>query len=422
MLVEIITIGDELLIGQVVDTNSAWMGQQLNLAGFKVKQISSVSDDETHILTALEEAAKRADVILITGGLGPTKDDITKKTLCRYFNTQLVFSLEAYADVERLFKSRGREVTPINKLQAEVPENCTVLPNKNGTAPGMWFEHDEKIYVSMPGVPYEMKVIMETLVIPLLKEKFKTPNIFHKTILTQGIGESVIAQMIADVENNLPAHIKLAYLPSVASVRLRLTGMSFDTDLQTQVKAEIDKILPIIQNYVYGFDDDTLPTVVGNLLKEKNQTLALAESCTGGYISQLITAVPGCSSYYKGSMVAYSYEIKEEFLNVSKETLATKGAVSEEVVLQMANNAKAKFDADYTIAVSGIAGPDGGTADKPVGTVWIALATPHKTFAIRFQFGNNRARNIEATALTALSLLRKELAEETIVYSNVLED
>ncbi len=409
MLAEIITIGDELLIGQVIDTNSAWMGQQLNLAGFKVKQITSISDDETHIITALAEAAQRADIILITGGLGPTKDDVTKKTLCKYFNTGLVFNKEAYADVERVFKSRGREVMPIDKIQADVPENCKVLSNKNGTAPGMWFEHEGKIYVSMPGVPYEMKGIMADYVIPLLKQKFKTPNIFHKTILTQGIGETMLAELISDIEDNLPPHIKLAYLPSVASVRLRLTGISFDADLHAQVENEANKILPLIHKYVYGFDEQTLADVVGKLLKEKNQTLALAESCTGGYISQLITAVPGCSSYYKGSMVAYSYEIKEEFLNVSKETLATKGAVSEEVVLQMANNAKAKFNVDYSIAVSGIAGPDGGTADKPVGTVWIAIATPKKTFAIRFQFGPNRSRNIEATALTALNLLRKEL-------------
>lgn len=409
MLTEIITIGDELLIGQVVDTNSAWMGQQLNLAGFKVKQITSISDDETHILTALAEAAKRADIILITGGLGPTKDDVTKKTLCKYFNSGLIFNMEAFADVERFFKSRGREVMPIDKIQAEVPENCKVLSNKNGTAPGMWFEHEGKIYVSMPGVPYEMKGIMTDYTIPMLKQKFNTPHIFHKTILTQGIGETVLAEMIAAVEDNLPSHIKLAYLPSVASVRLRLTGMSFDTDLQAQVETEVDKIMQHIQKYVYGFDEDTLAGVVGKLLQEKNQTLALAESCTGGYISQLITAIPGCSSYYKGSMVAYSYEIKEEFLDVSKTTLATKGAVSEEVVLQMATNAKAKFNTDYALAVSGIAGPDGGTADKPVGTVWIAMATPKGCTAKRFQFGPNRSRNIEATALTALNILQKEL-------------
>lgn len=409
MLTEIITIGDELLIGQVIDTNSAWMGQQLNLAGFKVKQITSISDDETHILTALAEAAKRADIILITGGLGPTKDDVTKKTLCKYFNSGLIFNMEAFADVERFFKSRGREVMPIDKIQAEVPENCKVLSNKNGTAPGMWFEHEGKIYVSMPGVPYEMKGIMADYTIPMLKQKFNTPHIFHKTILTQGIGETALAEMIAAVEDNLPSHIKLAYLPSVASVRLRLTGMSFDTDLQAQVETEVDKIMQHIQKYVYGFDEDTLAGVVGKLLQEKNQTLALAESCTGGYISQLITAIPGCSSYYKGSMVAYSYEIKEEFLDVSKTTLATKGAVSEEVVLQMATNAKAKFNTDYALAVSGIAGPDGGTADKPVGTVWIAMATPKGCTAKRFQFGPNRSRNIEATALTALNILQKEL-------------
>lgn len=409
MLAEIITIGDELLIGQVVDTNSAWMGQQLNLAGFKVKQITSISDDEQHILKALSEAATRADVILITGGLGPTKDDITKNTLCKYFNTTLVFSESAYADVEFLFKARGREVTPINRLQAEVPANCKVVNNKNGTAPGMWFEENGKIYVSMPGVPYEMKAMMSDIVIPKLKEKFTTPNIVHKTILTQGIGESVLSELIEKWENALPPYMKLAYLPSVASVRLRLTAISNNADLEREANHQIESVLPLISKYVYGYDDETLETIIGKILKEKNQTLALAESCTGGYISQLITTVPGCSSYYKGSMVAYSYEIKEEFLDVSKATLAAKGAVSEEVVLQMVTNAKSKFKTDYAVAVSGIAGPDGGTPDKPVGTVWIAIATPQKSFARRFQFGTNRLRNIEATALTALNMLRKEL-------------
>lgn len=409
MLVEIITIGDELLIGQVVDTNSAWMGQQLNLAGFKVKQITSVSDEEQHILSALDEAVKRADVILITGGLGPTKDDITKTTLCKYFNTSLVFNEEAYKIIEQLFKIRGRAVTPTNRTQAEVPANCTVLQNKNGTAPGMWFEHNNKIFVSMPGVPYEMKSMMADDVIPRLKALFETPNIVHQTVLTQGVGESFLSDMIADWETQLPPYMKLAYLPSAGMVRLRLTAVSKAADLQQQVDEQIKKVMPLIERFVYGYDDDTLQELVGKLLLKKNQTLALAESCTGGYISHLITSVPGSSVYYKGSLVAYAYEIKEEFLGVPATVLATKGAVSEEVVLQMASQVRANFKTDYAIAVSGIAGPDGGTADKPVGTVWIAIATPQKAFAKRYQFGTHRMRNIEVTAYTALNMLRKEL-------------
>ncbi|MEO8149295.1 MAG: competence/damage-inducible protein A [Bacteroidia bacterium] len=414
MLVEIITIGDELLIGQVVDTNSAWMSQQLNFAGFKVKQITSVSDDEQHIINALDEAAKRADVILITGGLGPTKDDITKNTLCKYFNTSLVFNEEAFKNLEQLFKMRGREVTPTNRKQAEVPVNCEVLQNKNGTAPGMWFEHEEKVFVSMPGVPYEMKSMMSDAVIPRLKGKFETPYIVHKTILTQGVGESFLSDIISDWEDSLPSHMKLAYLPSAGMVRLRLTAMSADADLEKQVEEQVKNVLPLIEKYVYGFDDDTLQSVVAKLLHQKKQTLSLAESCTGGYISHLITSLPGSSAYYKGSVIAYAYEIKEEFLNVSKFVLETKGAVSEEVVLQMASQVKANFKTDYAISVSGIAGPDGGTPDKPVGTVWIAIATPEKTFAKRFQFGTHRMRNIEVTAYTALNMLRKELLADNI--------
>ena len=409
MLVEIITIGDELLIGQVVDTNSAWMGQQLNLAGFKVKQITSVSDDEQHILTALDEAIKHADVILITGGLGPTKDDITKNTLCKYFNTSLVFNDEAYKNIEQLFKVRGRQVTPTNRSQAEVPANCTVLQNKNGTAPGMWFEHNNKILVSMPGVPYEMKSMMADDVIPLLEAKFETPNIVHQTVLTQGVGESFLSDMIAGWEAQLPAYMKLAYLPSAGMVRLRLTAISADADLQQQVAGQIKKLMPLIERFVYGYDDDTLQELVGKLLLKNNQTLALAESCTGGYISHLITSIPGSSVYYKGSLVAYAYEIKEDFLGVPKAILEAKGAVSEEVVMQMATQVRQNFKTDYAIAVSGIAGPNGGTADKPVGTEWIAIATPDKTFAKRYQFGTHRMRNIEVTAYTALNMLRKEL-------------
>ncbi len=415
MLVEIITIGDELLIGQVVDTNSAWMGQELSLAGFKVKQITSISDDEQAILTSLDDAKKRADVILITGGLGPTKDDITKITLCKYFNTNLVFNQPAYDNIEILFKRRGREVTLTNRKQAEVPENCMVLQNKNGTAPGMLFEQHGRVFVSMPGVPYEMKSMMTDDVLPFLKKKFTTPKIIHKTIITQGIGESFLSDMISDWENNLPANMKLAYLPSSSMVRLRLTATGNAIHLAHEVDEQLKKVLPIIEKYVFGFDDDTLQEIVGKLLLKSGKKLALAESCTGGYISHLITSIPGSSVYYTGSIVAYAYEIKEDYLDVPKQVLASKGAVSEEVVIQMAKQVKENFKTDYAIAVSGIAGPDGGTADKPVGTVWIAVATPNHITAKRFQFGTNRMRNIEITSYTALNMLRKEIiANESV--------
>ncbi|MBL7926987.1 MAG: competence/damage-inducible protein A [Bacteroidia bacterium] len=409
MNVEIVTIGDELLIGQVVDTNSAWMGDTLNKAGFAVKQITSVSDNEGRIIEALEKAKQNADIILITGGLGPTKDDITKVSLCKFFNTHLVFSDEAYAQVSHFFTLRGSDVSDVNKLQAMLPANCHVLHNKVGTAPGMWFNTDGKIFVSMPGVPYEMKLLMTDEVLPRLKNIFATPAILHKTILTQGIGESVIAEKIADIEDALPPYIKLAYLPAVASVRLRLTGISNNTDLENELNTLVADIEARIKPYVYGYDNDTLPAVVGRLLKQKQQTITLAESCTGGYIAHLLTSVPGSSAYFKGSVIAYAYEVKEDMLEVDKQVLQTKGAVSEEVVVQMATQARQVFKSDYALAVSGIAGPDGGTAEKPVGTVWISLAYEGGTVAKRFKFGTDRNRNIEATALTALHLLFSKL-------------
>ncbi|MEI6487494.1 MAG: competence/damage-inducible protein A [Bacteroidota bacterium] len=416
MFAEIITIGDEILIGQIVDTNSAFIGQLLNLNGISVKQITSVSDNREHIIEALNEAKSRADIILITGGLGPTKDDITKKTLCEYFNTTMRFDEDAYTDVVNLFAQYGKEVTATNRLQAEVPAICEVIRNYNGTAPCMWFDVDNKIYVSMPGVPYEMKALMKNQIVPKLKQRFSFPSIFHKTVLTQGIGESHLSDLLTNWEDSLAElNIKLAYLPAPGMVRLRLsTKGNNQQNLMVNVERKIEELKLIIPEYIYGYEtfgeeNETLEQIIGKLLKSKKQTISTAESCTGGYISHLITKVPGSSDYYVGSVISYSYEIKETELGVSQKILDEQGAVSQPVVEQMARAIQKKYKTDYSIAASGIAGPGGGTNDKPVGTVWIALATPERVIAEKFQFGNHRERNIQKTANAALNLLRKEL-------------
>lgn len=414
--VEIITIGDEILIGQIVDTNSAFIAQQLNMNGMSVKQISSVSDDRAHILKALDEAKNRADIILITGGLGPTKDDITKKTLCEYFKTTMRFDEGAYQDVVNIFATYGKDVTPINRLQAEVPAICEVIHNYNGTAPCMWFDVDGKIFVSMPGVPYEMKALMKEQVVPKLKERFKFPSIYHKTILTQGIGESALSEMISDWEDSLAAvDIKLAYLPSPGMVRLRLSTKGEDKNaLIRNVEMKIDEVKPLISEFIYGYEiygeeRESLEQMVGKLLKEQKKTVSTAESCTGGYISHLLTKVPGSSEYYIGSVISYAYEIKETELGVPHEIIEKHGAVSQPVVEQMAKAIREKYKTDYAISASGIAGPGGGTDEKPVGTVWVAVATPTKIISEKFLFGANRERNIQKTANVALNMLKKEL-------------
>lgn len=412
MLAEIITIGDELLIGQIVDTNSAWIGQQMNQVGFKVHQITSVSDNREHILSALTEASQRVQMVLITGGLGPTKDDITKKTLAEYFGTGFVFSQDAYEDVEYLFKIRGREVTPLNRLQAEVPSNCTVLRNRVGTAPGMWFEENGVVYASMPGVPHEMKYLMENEVLPRLKSKFKTPFILHRTLLTQGIGESFLAEKIADFEDQLPSHIRLAYLPAAGSVRLRLSGWGEETFIRSEMDRSVADLQERVKEYLYGFDDETIAGVLGDLLRKNGLTISTAESCTGGNIAHLLTSIPGSSAWYMGSTITYSYESKTELLGVPKEVIEKHGAVSEEVVTSMVNNAKKLLGTDCAVATSGIAGPGGGTPDKPVGTVWIAVSSPRQTIAKKVLLGDNRLRTIQVASETALNMLRKLLISE----------
>ena len=413
MIAEIITIGDEILIGQIVDTNSAWMAQKLNLAGVRVKQITSVSDDRQHILDTLYQASERVDLILITGGLGPTKDDITKKTLAEYFQTGFRTDNDALKNVERIFARYNVPVSDINKKQAEVLENCTILLNMNGTAPGMWIENNSKIYVSMPGVPFEMMYMMEELVIPKIKETFKLPNIFHHTILTAGIGESILAEKISDVEDSLPEHIKLAYLPKLGMVRLRLSGSGSNAEkLNSEILSYAKKITDLISDFVVIESDTALEKVILDMMESKGLTLSTAESCTGGYISHLITQQPGSSKVFLGGAVSYSNQLKKIMLGVLDQTLLDFGAVSEETVKEMANGAKSEYKSDYSISVSGIAGPDGGSTEKPVGTVWIAVAGKTKTISKKFTFGNKRVQNIERAAISALTLLFKLLKEE----------
>ncbi|EHQ29294.1 competence/damage-inducible protein A [Mucilaginibacter paludis] len=414
MLAEIITIGDEILIGQIVDTNSAWIAQQLNAVGIRVKQISSVSDNSQHIIDALREAKNRADIILITGGLGPTKDDITKTTLAGYFNVGMVQNEEALQNVARIFAKYNRPLLDVNIKQAEVPANCEIILNQNGTAPGMWFNHDGKIYVSMPGVPHEMMYMMEEAVIPKLKETFNLPVILHKTILTVGEGESFLAEKIADIEDALPAHIKLAYLPKLGSVRLRLSAYGEnENDLQNQVDTYASQIINRVGKNVVTDKDVPIEKAILDEMEVADLTLSVAESCTGGYISHLFTQHPGSSKVFLGGAISYAYELKESMLGVKNETLWANGAVSEQTVIEMVEGALLNFKSSYAIAVTGIAGPDGGTQDKPVGTVWIAVAKQGKTVARKFIFGNKRIQNIERTAITAMGMLINLLRENS---------
>ncbi len=406
---EIITIGDELLIGQVVDTNSAWMAGKLNEIGVRVKQITSVSDDPVHITEALDAARKRADVILLTGGLGPTRDDLTKETLCNYFNSELQEDQKVVEDLTRFFISRGRELTEINRKQADMPVKCTPIYNHHGTAPGMWFEDEGKVFVSMPGVPYEMKAMMEERVIPDLSATFSLPKVFHYTIITTGVGESFLAELIREWEDQLPDFIKLAYLPSIAMVKLRLSCYGATEEKEHRLLLEVEKVKLLISKYIYGFNNDTTESVIGDLLLKRNETLAIAESCTGGYLSHLVTSIPGCSSYYIGSTISYANEVKSRFLGVDSSVIATEGAVSEAVAKAMALGVKEKLGTTWALSTTGIAGPGGGTEHKPVGTVWIGIAGPGVLEAYKFQFGNNRLRNIQATAVYAFKILRNQI-------------
>ncbi len=409
---EILTIGDEILFGQITDTNTQWIGSELTKIGIRPIRKTSVGDNKQDILDAFAEAEKRADLVLVTGGLGPTKDDITKKVFCEYFDTTLEINDDALALITGFFQKRGKEMTELNRQQAALPKNCTYIKNWWGTAPGMWFEHNETVFIAMPGVPFEMKNLMTNALLPKLQTHFQTPVIHHKIIKTVGIGESFLADLIEQWEDALPAHIKLAYLPHFGQVRLRLTATGTDlTQLKAEAQAEVDKVLPLIQDNVFGFDDDELETVVGNLLKANNQTLSTAESCTGGYLSHLITKVAGSSAYFEGGVVAYSYEAKTMELGVKSETLLSHGAVSEETIIEMAQGVRNKFKTTFGVATSGIAGPGGGTDEKPVGTVWIACAGPNGTKARKLQLTNFRELNIQLTATYLLELLRKNIVK-----------
>lgn len=404
---EVITIGDEILFGQTLDTNTQWIGAQLSDAGISVIRKTSVGDIREEILKSLREASQRADIILMTGGLGPTKDDITKKTLAEYFDTPLVVNEQALGEVTAFFASRHRSLTPTNARQAELPEACQMISNTMGTAPGMWFEHEDKVYVSMPGVPYEMKTMMERSVMPMLKHRFVLPVIYHKMIQTAGIGESWLSDMIESWETSLPSHMKLAYLPHYGRVRLRLTAIGSDYHvLEQEVDQQLAVLLPLIQPYVYGLGDLSLEEAIGQLLLANQQTLATAESCTGGHVAHTITSIAGSSAYFVGGMIPYSNQLKVDILGVQEDTLKTYGAVSEQTITEMAQQIRVRYQADYGVATSGIAGPGGGTPEKPVGTVWIAVADAHQVRTRKLSLTQDRGLNIQYTTVNVLNLLR----------------
>ena len=415
MRAEIINIGDELLIGQVVNTNSAWLASEMDSAGFPVMRISVIGDSFEEIMNALTEAESRSEIILMTGGLGPTRDDITKEVLCKYFRSRLIIDEPSLENVKRIFTERGLPVTELNRKQAEIPDVSLPLHNRFGTAPGMWLEKKcadgrTVVVISLPGVPYEMKTLFSEQVLPRLNQCFPGLPKQHRTILTQGIGESFLSDIISDWETSLPESLHLAYLPQPGMVRLRLTGTGERPDLVSAlIEREVNKLYELIPQYIFGEQEETLEAIIGKLLITRKSTLSTAESCTGGYIAHLITRIPGSSAYFKGSVVAYSNEVKMNELNVSEESLKRSGAVSETVVREMAAGIQQKFNTDYAIATSGIAGPDGGTKDKPVGTTWIAIATPKEILSSHYLMGDERERNIRKTALQALNLLRKAI-------------
>jgi nicotinamide-nucleotide amidase len=414
MKTEIITIGDEILIGQVVNSNAAWIADALTSVGIQVSRHISIADDFDDIVQILMETESRADLVFLTGGLGPTSDDITKQTLAEYFNCQLVENEEALERIRAFLSRRNVEMNPLNRAQAMLPENCIIIPNRYGTASGMWFTKKDTQYISLPGVPYEMEFMMSGYILPRLKKIYDLPSIVHRTVLVQGIAESHLASMLQEFEGTLPKEVKLAYLPSPGRVRLRLTSLGEDEKaVKAIIQEQIDRMLPYIPDgHFFGFEDEQLERIVGALLRRNKKTLALAESCTGGSIAQMITSVPGSSNYFLGSVVAYSNYVKKSVLGVRETTLRDHGAVSRQVVEQMARGIIKRFGVDYAIATSGIAGPDGGTPDKPVGTTWIAVASENKTESALFNLGEDRGRNIQKASMTGLNMLRKLITKE----------
>lgn len=407
---EIISIGDELLIGQVINTNASWMGEQLFLNGIDLQQVTTIGDQPEHLHQAIRSALERVQFIFLTGGLGPTSDDLTKPALCSFFDVPLVFHPDAYDQVQALFARRGMAVTERNKQQAMLPVNCKAVANHNGTAPGMWFDVEDAVIVSMPGVPFEMRPMFAEQVIPELKKRFATSHYLFKTVMTTGVGESMLADRIQHWETALPSHFKIAYLPQPGIVRLRVGAQGDDAIvLQNELNEQVQTMCALIPEYVYGFDNQLLEQVVGTQLSVNGWSVATAESCTGGYLAHLLTSVVGSSAYFKGSVVAYANEIKVKMLQVQEASLQQYGAVSEAVAKEMAMGLRHQFDTDFAVSTTGIAGPDGGSAEKPVGTVWIALATRTGCQAQRFQLGEHRDRNIRRATLAALNLLRIEM-------------
>lgn len=414
MKAELISIGDELLIGQTINTNVAWIGEKLNEIGVSVIRTQTITDEADEIKAALDSAFSRVDLVISTGGLGPTNDDITKNVLAEYFDSKMHIDQPTLDHVAAFFAKWNRPMLEVNRLQAMVPDKCEVLKNDMGTAPGMWFDVDGKVMISMPGVPFEAKHLLIDRAIPKIVERFNTDAVYHKTILTVGMGESFLAEKIKDFENSLAAEdIKLAYLPSSdGRVKLRLSSVGADKDeLVKKTTAKQRELETLIPKLIYGYDTDLLEDVVGDLLMKHKLKIATAESCTGGYIAHKLTSKPGSSAYYEGSAVTYSYNSKSKLLNVPNELIVSKGAVSEEVVREMALGLFDSFDIDYAIAVSGIAGPGGGTVDKPVGTVWMAVGTKENMVTRKFNFGNHRKFNIKVSATMALNMLRLQLLE-----------
>lgn len=407
---EILAIGDELLYGQTMDTNSHFISGELDKIGIKVVRRTTVGDVEGEILQAFAEAEARADVVIITGGLGPTKDDLTKPCLAKYFNCGIRIHPEALLEVTEFFRQRGRELTELNRQQAALPECCEKITNPFGTAPGMWFDQRDKIFVSMPGVPYEMRHMVDEQVIPRLKKKFKMPVIVHQMIRTAGIGESFLAEKIAPWEESLPPHIRLAYLPGEGGVKLRLTAIGDDrVAIGKELESLREAIVPLAGQFIFGWTEDPLEVVVGSHLTELKLTLSVAESCTGGYLSHLITSVPGSSAYFLGSVVAYASSVKTMELGVRPETLQQYGAVSEQTIREMAAGVRERFGTDIGVATSGVAGPGGGTPEKPVGTVWIAYADQQEVIAKKLQLSQDRIVNIKLTATAVLNLIRQHV-------------
>src|SRR5690554_26735 len=415
MQAEIITIGDEILIGQIVDTNSVFISKALNAIGVSVYQIESIQDDKEHILKALKEAETNADIIVITGGLGPTKDDITKKTIAEYFNDTLVQSEAVLENIHSLWEKYIKQpLSKVNIDQALVPSKAEVLMNVNGSAPGMWIEHNGKIFISLPGVPFEMKALMENHVIPKLRETYKFPYIKHTTILTYGLGESSLAERIEEWEDSLPEFIKLAYLPGLGRVRLRLSAKHMDKNLvETEIQKQIDKLLPQLEDIFVGFEsDDSIKAIIGNQLTHLGKTLATAESCTGGKIAESLTKIPGASNYFKGSVISYATQSKIDVLKVPEALIKTHSVVSSQVAEAMAQRVLEMFQSDYAIAATGNAGPDKGDSDAEVGTVFIAIATKDAVFSQEFNLGNHRTQVIRKAVNKAFEMLQKEILKK----------